>query len=326
MRYLEFESDLEKIDKKIEEEKALGNDVSYLIKEAEKISKKIYSSLKPYERVLLARHPDRPYTLDYINMIFEGFIELHGDRAYKDDASIVGGIAYLKDIEKTYSVVVVGHQKGRNTEEAMIRNFGMPHPEGYRKAKRLFKLAERFSKPIITFIDTPGAYPGIGAEERGQAYQIAENIIEMTGTKTPIISVVIGEGGSGGAIAIGVADRLLILKNAYYSVISPEGCAAILYEDASKADLAAKALKILPEDLYELEVVDEIIEESMGAAHRDPQGTAENLKKAILKHLNELIKIDSNTLLKNRFEKYQKIGALKQKKGGRYEISKSRKR
>lgn len=317
MRYLSFESEIEKLDKLIQEETSSGKDTSELKKKLIETSKKLYSSLTPYERIQLARHPDRPYTLDYINLIFENFIELHGDRAYKDDPSIIGGIAYLKDENSTYSVVVVGHQKGRTIEESMMRNFGMPHPEGYRKAQRLFKLAERFKKPVITFIDTPGAYPGIGAEERGQAYQIAENLFIMSGIKTPIITVVIGEGGSGGAVAIGVADRILILKNAYYSVISPEGCAAILYADASKAPVAAEALKILPENLYELGVVDEVIDEPMGAAHRAPQETAMNIKKSLLKNLKELLQMDRDKLLQKRFEKFYKIGMVKNKGGKR---------
>lgn len=259
-----------------------------------------------WQRIQLARHPKRPYTLDYINNIMTDFIELHGDRCFGDDKAIVGGFAKLQG----RALLVIGHQKGRDTKENLMRNFGSAHPEGYRKAIRLMKLAERFSVPIVVFIDTPGAYPGIGAEERGQAYSIAYNIREMSRIAVPIIVFVIGEGGSGGALGIGVGDRICVLENAYYSVISPEGCAAILWKDQSKASFAAEALKLTAQDLLSFGIIDEIIEEPEGGAHNDPAKIAGRLKEVILKYLDELVSIPVEELLKLRFEKFRKIGVF----------------
>src|SRR4029077_5435147 len=246
--------------------------------------------------VQVARHPRRPYALDYINTVFTDFVELHGDRLYRDDPAIVGGTARLEG----RSVVVIGQQKGRDTKENLRRNFGMSHPEGYRKALRLMHLAERFRLPVITLIDTPGAYPGLGAEERGQAEAIARNLEEMATLRTAIITVVIGEGGSGGALALGVADRVLMFENAVYSVISPEGCAAILWKDASQRERAADALKLTAEDLLKLKVIDEIIEEPVGGAHTDPDLTGERLRATLIRHMTELRKIRPEKLVKRR--------------------------
>ncbi len=266
--------------------------------------------LTPWQRVQLARNPKRPYFGDYIPRLFDDFMELHGDRAFADDAALMGGLAKIDG----QSVVVIGHKKGRTLQESLEQNFGMPHPEGYRKALRLMKLAEQFHLPVLAFVDTSGAYPGIGAEERGQAEAIARNLREMAALKVPIIVTVIGEGGSGGALAIAVGDTILMLENAWYSVISPEGCAAILFHDASKAEVAAKALKITAEDLKKLGVIDEIITEPAGGAHNDPDGTAANLKQAILKSLKSLCNVPTEKLLKDRFEKFRKIGAWQESK------------
>ncbi|MBU2567822.1 MAG: acetyl-CoA carboxylase carboxyltransferase subunit alpha [Elusimicrobia bacterium] len=260
----------------------------------------------PAQKVLLARHPKRPYTLDYISAMFTDFTELHGDRAFADDKAIVAGLAVFDETP----VLIMGQQKGRTVEENIERNFGMMHPEGYRKALRLMKLAEKFSKPIIIFIDTPGAYPGIGAEERGQSEAIARNLREMSVIRTPVICVVIGEGGSGGALGIGVADRILMLENSYYSVISPEGCAAILFRDASKNDEAAAALKLTAQDLYQTGIIDEIIQEPAEGAHADPVGASRNISDSLKKHLVELKTIPVRELLVKRYRKYRKIGAF----------------
>jgi len=276
----------------------------------ETLKQKIFSNLTPWQRVQLARHPKRPFLTDYIPRIFEDFMELHGDRAFADDAALMGGMALLEKIP----VMVLGHRKGRSLQESMERNFGMPHPEGYRKALRLMELAERFQMPLLTFIDTAGAYPGIGAEERGQAEAIARNLREMSGLKVPIVVTVLAEGGSGGALAIGVGDAILMLENAWYSVISPEGCAAILFHDAAKAQTAAESLKITAQDLLEMGVIDEIVTAPLGGAQRDPDVTAANLKTALLKRVKDLMELPQDKLLRNRFEKFRSIGAWQEKK------------
>ncbi len=310
---LDFEKPLADIDRKIEElmpSQADGGDiiesdeVKKLRKKAAKLTVDIYSKLTPWQTTLVARHPERPYSIDYIERIFDDFVELHGDRVYGDDAAIVGGLARLSGTP----VVVIGQQKGRTTKEKIFRNFGMPNPEGYRKSLRLMRLAERFKKPIITLIDTPGAYPGIGAEERGQAEAIARNLREMSTLKVPIISVVIGEGGSGGALALGVTDRVLMLEHATYSVISPEGCAAILWKDGSKMDIAAKQLKITAKDLSEMKIIDRTVGEPMGGAHRNPEEAAENLKSALHETLEELKRISREVLLEERYKKFRNVG------------------
>ena len=260
----------------------------------------------PAQKVLLARHPKRPYTLDYISSMFTEFTELHGDRVFADDRAIVAGLAVFEGTP----VLVMGQQKGRTVDENIERNFGMMHPEGYRKALRLMKLAEKFSKPIIIFIDTPGAYPGIGAEERGQSAAIARNLREMAVIRSPIICLVIGEGGSGGALGIGVADRILMLENSYYSVISPEGCAAILFRDASKSAAAAAALKLTAQDLHRAGIIDEIIPEPAEGAHTDPAVASQNISVSLKKHLSELKTISVRELIAKRYRKYRKIGAF----------------
>jgi acetyl-CoA carboxylase carboxyl transferase subunit alpha len=271
-----------------------------------KVKRDIYSSLNPWQKTQLSRHIDRPHALDYINLVFDNFIELHGDRAFMDDPAVVGGFAHLN--EKT--VVVVGQQKGRDVREMGYRNFGMPHPEGYRKALRLMELGARFGKPIITLIDTPGAYPGIGAEERGQAEAIARNLREMASLPVPIISVVIGEGGSGGALAIGVGNRVLMMECAVFSVISPEGCAAILWRDASKGPIAADALKVTAADLLGLGIIDEIIPEPLGGAHRDYETTMNKFKEVIIRHLQELLELPREKLLEQRYQRFRLMGAF----------------
>jgi acetyl-CoA carboxylase carboxyl transferase subunit alpha len=268
------------------------------------LRREIYSNLTPMQRVQVARHPRRPYTLDYIDRVFTDFVELKGDRLYRDDPAIVSGWARLD----SRSVVVIGHQKGRDTKANLQRNFGMAHPEGYRKALRLMHMAERFGVPVITLIDTPGAYPGLGAEERGQAEAIARNLEEMAGLRTPFVAVVIGEGGSGGALALGVADRLLMMENAIYSVISPEGCASILWRDATQKERAAEALRLTAADLLKLEVIDEIIPEPVGGAHADPDGAARTLEETLITHVDELVDMKPDRRLDLRFEKYRRMG------------------
>jgi acetyl-CoA carboxylase carboxyl transferase subunit alpha len=272
-----------------------------------KLKQDAYDNLTAIERVQLARHPKRPFTLDYVERTFNDFIELHGDRAFRDDEAIVGGWARLDGD----SVMVIGHQKGRDMKENMRRNFGMAHPEGYRKALRLMQQAEKFGRPIITLIDTPGAYPGIGAEERGQAEAIARNLREMARFRVPIIAVVIGEGGSGGALALGVADRVLMLENAVYSVITPEGCAAILWKTATAKDKAAEALKVTATDLNALGVVDDVIPEPTGGAHNDWDMMADSLRDALMSHLSELKTKDADTLRRERWEKFENMGAYR---------------
>ncbi len=265
----------------------------------------IYQNLKPIDQVQVARHPRRPYTLDYVDRVFTDWLELHGDRAYRDDSAIVGGWARLNGDP----VMVIGHQKGRDMKDNLRRNFGMPHPEGYRKALRLMRLAEKFGRPVVTFIDTPGAYPGIGAEERGQAEAIAMNLREMARLRIPLISVVIGEGGSGGALALGVTDRILMLEHAIYSVISPEGCAAILWRSAEYREKAAEALKLTSSDLLRLGIADEVIPEPAGGAHSDWGRTADSLKEALARHLGELRALDSQERRSLRWAKFEEMGA-----------------
>jgi len=268
------------------------------------LRREIYRDLTPMQRVLVARHPQRPYTLDYVKRVFSGFIELRGDRLFRDDPAIVGGWARLGG----RPVMVIGHQKGRNTKANLARNFGMPHPEGYRKALRLMHMAERFGAPVITLIDTPGAYPGLGAEERGQAEAIARNLEEMAALRVPFVAVITGEGGSGGALALGVADRLLMLENAIYSVISPEGCAAILWRDASQKERAAEALRLTAQDLLRFGIIDEIVVEPAGGAHTDHSGAAKALGEALQRHIAELSALDPDTLLDLRTDKYRRMG------------------
>jgi len=311
---LEFEKPLLELEKQIDELKRLGEEreidvdgeLQGLQSKLEALREDIYKNLSPMQRVMVARHPRRPYTLDYLSTIFTDFIELHGDRLFRDDPAIVGGWARLAGI----SVMVVGHQKGRDTKENLKRNFGMPHPEGYRKALRLMEMAAKFSAPVITLIDTPGAYPGLGAEERGQSEALARNILEMAGLETPIITCVIGEGGSGGALALGVADRVLMLENSVYSVISPEGCAAILWKDAGQRERAAEALKLTAEDLLRLKLIDEIVSEPVGGAHVDPDTTGEALRATLIRHVTELRKIRPEKLVKRRAEKYAAMGVF----------------
>lgn len=311
---LEFEKPLQELDRQIDDLKKLGaersidvdDEVRVLQERLETLRGEIYAALTPMQQVIVARHPKRPYTLDYLSTIFTDFIELHGDRLYRDDLAIVGGWARLDGT----SVMVIGHQKGRDTKENLKRNFGMAHPEGYRKALRLMKLAAKFEAPVITLIDTPGAYPGLGAEERGQSEAIAHNIIEMASLPTPIIAAVIGEGGSGGALALGVADRVLILEHSVYSVISPEGCAAILWKDSSQRERAAEALKLTAKDLIGLKVADEIVPEPPGGAHQDPERMAGSLHAVLARQLKELRSVKPDKLVRRRAEKYASMGAF----------------
>lgn len=312
---LSFEAPIMEIEKKIEEMKrSLGlNDnspeIRNLHKQLEDIKVKIYSNLSEWQIVEISRHPNRPTFVDYLNSIFTDFIELAGDRYFGDDKAIIAGFGKLENI----SVCIIGQEKGKTIEDKIMRNFGMPHPEGYRKALRVMKLAERFRIPVITFIDTAGAYPGVGAEERGQGEAIAKNLYEMSGLKTPIISVVIGEGGSGGALAIGVADKIYMLEYATYSVISPEGCASILWKDASKAPEAAKALKLTAKWCKELGVVDKIIKEPLGGAHKNPEFVFNNLKAELIKDIEALLKLSNEQLIKMRYLKFRNIGVFEVK-------------
>ena len=301
----ELEQTLDALQKQATEQKIdLSTQIHSIEEKLEATKKEIFTNLTPWQRVQLARHPKRPYMLDYLQRISTNFIELHGDRRFSDDHAIVGGVATID----TCRVMVIGQQKGRDTKENLMRNFGSPHPEGYRKALRLMQLAEKFELPVVCFIDTPGAYPGVGAEERHIAEAIAVNLREMMVLKTPLLAVVIGEGGSGGALGIGVCDRVLIMENAYYSVISPEGCAAILWKDRANAAQAAAALKLTAKDLLELNIVDEVIPEPLGGAHRDFDTTAATLKKTILKHLEKLNDMKTSELLDARYKKFRKIG------------------
>ncbi|MBN8555806.1 MAG: acetyl-CoA carboxylase carboxyltransferase subunit alpha [Deltaproteobacteria bacterium] len=313
-RYLEFERPLEELDQQIDRLKNLkvqgavdvSSEIKTLEKKSEDLLTHIFANLNPYQIVQLSRHPDRPSCLDYLSMIFDEFIELHGDRNFMEDASIVGAMAKLQG----QTVMVIGHQKGKSTQENQIRNFGMPRPEGYRKALRLMKLAERWKLPIITFIDTPGAYPGIDAEERGQAQAIAENILTMTDLSVPIISVILGEGGSGGALAIAVSDRMLMLEFSIYSVISPEGCAAITWKDGSFASKAAEELQVTSKDIVKAKVADRAIQEPLGGAHRDPLLMANRLKEALIKELQSLKALKSEDLISKRYDRYRHLGAF----------------
>jgi acetyl-CoA carboxylase carboxyl transferase subunit alpha len=313
---LGFEQGVAELEQQIERMQVLarqrglevGDEVRVLEQKLEQLRLEKYENLTAVERVQLARHPKRPYTLDYVQTVFSDFLELHGDRTFRDDEAIVGGWARL-DAEP---VMLIGHQKGRDMKENLRRNFGMPHPEGYRKALRLMQLAEKFGRPVITLIDTPGAYPGIGAEERGQAEAIARNLREMARLRVPIIAVVIGEGGSGGALALGVADRVLMLENAIYSVISPEGCAAILWKSAHAKDQAAEALKLTAADLSRLQVIDDVVPEPVGGAHMDWAATSGALHSALVRHLRELSALDVRTLRTGRWQKYEALGAWRE--------------
>ncbi|WP_163558095.1 acetyl-CoA carboxylase carboxyl transferase subunit alpha [Halomonas sp. NO4] len=311
--YLDFEQPIAELQAKIEELRLVGNDsqvnlsdeIGRLEEKSRKLTESIFKDLSPWQVSQLSRHPQRPYTLDYLGHVFTDFDELHGDRRFADDAAIVGGVARLDD----RPVMVIGHQKGREVKEKVRRNFGMPRPEGYRKACRLMEMAERFKMPVLTFIDTPGAYPGIDAEERGQSEAIAYNLAVMSRLKTPIIATVVGEGGSGGALAIGVCDELAMLQYSTYSVISPEGCASILWKSAEKAAEAAQAMGITAERLKELGLVDTLIPEPLGGAHRHPQTTAERIKEALQGSLERLDALDVDTLLARRYEKLMSFGA-----------------
>ena len=308
----EFEKPIIELERQIDHLKRLAaarkldvqEEIEPLTAKLAELRSDIYKHLSPMQQVQVARHPKRPYTLDYIEMVFTDFVELKGDRLYRDDPAIVAGWARLHD----KPVMVIGQQKGRDTKENLKRNFGMAHPEGYRKALRLMLMAERFGAPVITLIDTMGAYPGLGAEERGQAEAIARNLEEMAALRTPIIAVVIGEGGSGGALALGLADRVLMLEHSVYSVISPEGCAAILWKDAAEKERAAESLKLTSKDLLRLELIDEIVPEPAGGAHTDPETAAANLEKALVKVVKNLVKADPDQLQQLRVEKYLKMG------------------
>lgn len=310
--YLDFEKRLEPLERRVYEierfydinDPHYSKEIASASKKISKLEKEIYDDLTNWQRSQISRHLNRPHTLDYINYLFSDFTEFHGDRKFKDDPAMVSGFAKYEDI----SLVVIGHQKGKDVREMAHRNFGMSNPEGYRKAVRIMDMANRWNKPIITFIDTPGAFPGIGAEERGQAEAIASSIFFMFSLTVPIISIVIGEGGSGGALAIGVGDRILMLENATYSVISPEGCASILWRDGSKGPLAAEALKPTSYELFKMNIIDEIISEPFGGAHRNWEQTFFSTKNALVKHLKELLEIPADELRKKRYDKFRKMG------------------
>ncbi len=314
LTFLEFEQPIAELQAKIEELRLVGDDneiniqdeVLRLEKKSRSLTESIFSSLKPWQISQLARHPQRPYMFDYINGAFDDFQELHGDRAFADDHAIVGGVARLEG----KPVMLIGHQKGRNTKEKLFRNFGMPRPEGYRKALRLMEMAERFRMPLFTFIDTPGAYPGVGAEERGQSEAIARNLKVMAGLRIPVICTVMGEGGSGGALAIGVGDRVLMLQYSTYSVISPEGCASILWKSAEKASLAADAMGITSHRLKELGLIDGIIDEPLGGSHRDIDTTVSNVKHALVETLENLSSIPVDKLLEQRYQRLMQYGSF----------------
>ena len=316
LKFLEFEQPIAELEAKIDELRYVGDDseinineeVARLKAKSESLTKSIFSKLSAWQIAQVARHPMRPYTADYLRLLAPDFQELHGDRMYADDPAIIGGIGRLDG----RPVMFIGHQKGRDTKERVRRNYGMPKPEGYRKAQRLMKMAEKFAMPIVTFIDTPGAYPGVGAEERGQSEAIAYSLFLMAKLRTPIISVVIGEGGSGGALAIGVSDRLLMLQFSVYSVISPEGCASILWKSAEKAEEAAEAMRITADSLNEFGLVDEVLAEPLGAAHRDPAATAEIIRNALQKHLAEIDQLDTEQLLEKRQQRLAGFGQFKE--------------
>ena len=316
--FLEFERPIEELSAKIDELERvsqtqnidLGNEISKLETRRQKVTQDIFSSLDPWQITQLARHPMRPYTLDYVGLTFDGFQELHGDRMFADDRSIVAGIGKFDQ----WNVALIGHQKGRDTREKLRRNFGMPKPEGYRKAQRVMKLAEKFNLPIVTLIDTPGAYPGIDAEERGQSEAIARSLSVMIDLRVPVISAVIGEGGSGGALAIGICDRLIMMEYSTYSVISPEGCASILWKSADKAPEAAAAMKITSADLKRLGLVDEIIQEPLGGAHRNYKRAAAHLSASLVRHLEEVLSWTTPELLSKRYERLQSFGEFQSEK------------
>lgn len=318
LKFLDFEQPIAELEAKIEELRHIGFDneinisdeITRLEEKSRALTESIFSDLSAWQISQISRHPLRPYTLDYIDLIFDEFHELHGDRGFADDPAIVAGLARLDG----QPAVIVGHQKGRDTKEKLYRNFGMPRPEGYRKALRVFEIAERFQVPVFSFIDTPGAYPGIGAEERGQSEAIARNLFGMSKLRTPTVCTVIGEGGSGGALAVGVGDRLLMLKYSTYSVISPEGCASILWKSAEKAELAAEAMRITSDRLLELKLIDEIIDEPLGASHRDRKQAAENIKQALVRNLNELQKLPIDRLLQERYIKLMSHGEFAEDK------------
>ena len=315
LSFLDFEQPIAELEAKIDElrfvssdaEVNVGEEIARLRAKSRALTTSIFASLSPWQVAQLARHPQRPYTLEYAAMIFDEFHELHGDRMYADDAAIVGGLARLEG----RSVMLIGHQKGRDTKERVRRNYGMPKPEGYRKALRLMKMAERFEVPVVTLVDTPGAYPGVGSEERNQSAAIARNLFEMATLRVPVVTAVIGEGGSGGALAIGVCDRLVMLQYSVYSVISPEGCASILWKSADKKELAAEAMGITAERLDKLGLVDEILREPLGGAHRDPQAMADALKAALLKHLGQLEGLTSDQLVEQRHARQRAQGVYR---------------
>jgi acetyl-CoA carboxylase carboxyl transferase subunit alpha len=316
MKFLDFEQPIAELEAKIEELRYVGDDseinineeVARLKAKSESLTKSIFAKLSPWQIARVARHESRPYTQDYLSMIAPDFQELHGDRMYADDPAILGGVGRIDG----RAVMFIGHQKGRDTKERVRRNYGMPKPEGYRKAQRLMRMAEKFSMPVVTFIDTPGAYPGVGAEERGQSEAIAYSLFLMAGLKTPIISVVIGEGGSGGALAIGVGDKLLMLQYSIYSVISPEGCASILWKSAEKAEDAAEAMRITASQLSEFNLVDEVLEEPLGGAHRNPREAAEVIRNALLQSLDELGSLSLEQLLEERQRRLASFGHFKE--------------
>ncbi len=311
---LEFEKPILELETRIvelrasENEAATRDEATKLEERLRRLQQRVYGSLSAWQRAQIARHPKRPHALDLYKLLLDDFVELHGDRVFGDDLAIVGGLAVFEG----EPVVVVGHQKGRDTRENIARNFGMPNPEGYRKALRLMQLADKFSKPIVTFIDTPGAYPGLGAEERGQAEAIARNLREMAALRTPVVAVVTGEGGSGGALAIGVANRVLMLEHAIYSVISPEGCAAILWGDGAKAPEAAQLMRITAPDLQKAGVIDAVIPEPLGGAHRSWEDTAANLRTALREHLGQLRSLSGDALVQDRYEKFRRIGVFEE--------------
>jgi len=315
---LEFEAPIVELEKKLEEAKLKAEEgdeeakasLADLEKDLTATRKKVYANLTPWERVLFARHPDRPHSLDYINAMTTEFIELHGDRNFGDDKAVITGTARFQG----EAVVVIGQQKGKDAKDNAYRNFGMMHPEGYRKALRVMRMADKFKMPILIFVDTPGAFPGLGAEERGQAEAIAYNIQEMYGLQVPIVMTVIGEGASGGALGVGLSDKILMLENAWYCVISPEGCASILWKSADHKEKAAEVLKLTADDLMELKIIDEIVNEPIGGAHRFPQETYDNLEVSIAKHLKELSKLSADQLLDKRFEKYRHMGVYESAK------------
>jgi len=315
LKFLEFERPIAEIEARLEElqhlddsKETINKETNRLKEESDTLTRKIFSKLTDWQVTQVSRHPMRPYSMDYINILFEDFVELHGDRMFSDDPAIIGGLCRLQG----RPIMFIGHQKGRDTKERVRRNYGMPKPEGYRKSQRLMKLAEKFDLPVITFIDTPGAYPGLGAEERGQSEAIARSLYKMSQLSVPVISVVIGEGGSGGALAIGVADKLLMLEYSVYSVISPEGCASILWKNADLAEQAARAMSITASSLKNFRLIDEILNEPLGGAHRDPNEMSKTIQKALVRNLDELNRIDTGLLVEKRCAKIANFGEYMQ--------------